>query len=161
MSTRPADLANNDQTEYSLPDIGTINPDNPLFAFKQLRDDILLLLPQGKLDKIKHLIQLNDKYTVYADSSIRLSKSQQSIRLFESAQKFQSFTIDELYLASKEDKLNKTKEYTDLKLTALQSNIKQAVMIRDLVDELPVSEQSTFIQLLDKNISLRKKLQQI
>lgn len=159
-SSPTADLVGNERAVYSLPDVGSILPDNPLFVFKQLRDDVTLALPQDKFVKLKHLIQLGDRYTVYADKMVRTSKLKRAISLFESSLKFQNEALGILQDLSDDTQKNEN-AISDLKGVFMQSNIKQAEIIRTLIGEVSSSEQSTFIQLLDKNVILRKKLQEI
>jgi len=161
VSSRPADLVNNEKVIYELPDTGSITPDNPLFIFKQIRDGVKLALPQDSHVRMKTLIQFGDKYTVYAEKLAHLSKSQRSIQTFQTAMTYQSTMIDILKEESKKSDKEGDKECTEIRNTAIQSNIKQAEMIRLLIDDLSASEQPAYVQLLDKNMQLRKQLQGI
>ncbi len=160
-SSRPADLVDNERVIYSLPDVGGITPENPLFVLKQVRDNLLLAMPQDSIDKAKLLIQMNDKYTVYADKLAHLSKLKRSTQMFETAMSYQAHVTDIL----KDELPDATDAERDtlgqIRNVAIQSNIKQAEMIRTLFDVVPASEQPALVQLLDKNIQLRKKLQSL
>lgn len=160
-SSRPADLVNNEKVIYTLPDIGSIAPDNPLFFLKQIRDGVLLALPQDTDARIKTLIQLSDKYTVYAEKLARLSKSQRAAQSFHTAMSYQSTMIDLLKEEFKKPNQKEDQSLIELRNTAIQSNIKQAEMIRMLIDDVSASEQPVYAQLLEKNMQLRKKLQAI
>lgn len=161
ISSRPADLANNEKVIYRLPEMGSITPDNPLFVLKQIRDGVMLALPKDTEDRIQMLIQMNDKYTVYAEKLAHLSKTQRSVQTFESAMRYQSMAIELLKDALKDPTADHKELFVDLRHIATQSNIKQAETIRQLIDDISASEQSSFIELLDKNMQLRKRLQQI
>ena len=161
VSSRPADLVNNEKVIYELPDTGSITPENPLFIFKQIRDGVMLALPQDSHARMRTLIQLGDKYTVYAEKLAHLSKTQRSIHTFQTAMTYQSTMIDILKEESKKQNQEGDAECTELRYIATQSNIKQAEMIRLLIDDLSASEQPAYVQLLDKNMQLRKKLQGI
>lgn len=160
-SSRPADLVNNDKVIYSLPDVGSITPENPLFVLKQLRDNLLLAIPQSTPDKIKLLIQMGDKYTVYADKLSHLSKSQRSLQMFNTAMSYQSEIIDMFQKEYAGADTETRKALDNLRNIAIQSNIKQAETIRALLDAVPPSEQPHLVKLLDENIQLRKELQSI
>lgn len=159
VSSRPADLADNAKVIYDLPDIGSITPDNPLFILKQLRDGVVLALPQDMVSRIRTLIQFNDKYTVYAEKFAHLSKTERSIKTFETAMEYQSSMIELLENEQKSPNTQHKEELNELQHVARQSNIKQAEIIRLLIDDVSTSEQPAFVQLLDKNMQLRKKLQ--
>jgi hypothetical protein len=161
VSTRPADLVNNEKVIYTLPDVGSISPDNPLFFLKQIRDGVVLALPQDPLDRIRTLIQFGDKYTVYAEKLAHLSKTQRSVETFQTAMNYQSTMIDLLKEESRKPNRKEDQTYGELRNIAHQSNIKQAEMIRLLIDDVSISEQPAFVQLLEKNMQLRKKLQGI
>ena len=160
-SSSPADLADNEKVIYALPDIGSISPENPLFIFKRVRDGILLALPQDTETKTRLLIQMSDKYTVYADKLAHLSKTQRSLEMFQTTLGYQSTIIELFREESKKPDTHTNKAMDDLRYTALQSNIKQAETLRSLIDDIPTSEQSAFVELLEKNMQLRKKLQGI
>lgn len=160
-SSQPADLVSNERVIYTLPDVGSITPDNPLFILKQMRDSLLLTIPQDKVDKIKLLIQMNDKYTVYADKLAHLSKPERSVNMFQMAMSYQSQTIEILKEIYSQEGTSVPEQVIDLRNIAVQSNIKQAETIRSLIDLVPASEQQVLLILLDKNIQLRKKLQSI
>lgn len=160
ISSPPADLLGNEKVIYILPEVGSILPDSPLFVLKQLRDDVLLVIPQDTLSKMRLLIQLGDKYTVYADKMAHSSKSKLSASLFDTALDYQNEVVNLLSGMAKSPQKDE-KALSDYKNIATQSSIKQAETIRLLLGEVPSSEQSLFIQLLDRNILLRKKLQAI
>jgi len=160
-STRPADLVNNEKVIYTLPEIGSITPDNPLFFLKQIRDGVLLALPQDTHARLKTLIQLSDKYTVYAEKLARLSKSQRAAQSFQTAMGYQTNMIDILKEELKKSNEKEDHSLIELRNTAIQSNIKQAETIRQLIDDVSASEQPVYAQLLEKNMQLRKKLQGI
>ncbi|MBP6994015.1 hypothetical protein KBB12_02130 [Candidatus Woesebacteria bacterium] len=161
VSSRPADLADNEKVIYELPDIGSITPDNPLFVFKQLRDGVLLALSQNTVSRVRTLIQLSDKYTVYAEKFARLSKTERSVQTFQTAMSYQSTMIEILEDKQESPNSQDEVELRELQHIARQSNIKQAETIRLLMDDISTSEQPAFVLLLDKNIQLRKRLQTI
>lgn len=158
-SSRPADLVNNEKVIYELPDVGSISPENPLFIFKRVRDELLLALPQDTITRARLLVQLSDKYNVYADKLAHLSKIQRSTQMFETAIGYLSTTSDLLKEERKKTNTESSKALTDLHYIALQSNIKQAEILRSLIDDVPTSEQPALVELLEKNMQLRKKLQ--
>lgn len=159
VSTSPADLVSNDKVVYILPEAGFIFPDNPLFIIKQIRDEIVLLLPQDSEARVRLMIQMSDKYTVYADKMERTSKPQQAVKMFTQSFQLQNQIVQTLE-AIRDDRTREVLSQ-ELKELAIQSNIKQAEIIRMLIDDVASAEQSMLVEHLNENMIIRKKLQSL
>jgi len=160
-SSRPADLVNNDKVIYSLPDVGNVTPDHPLFVLKQIRDSFVLALPQDPISRAKTLIQMSDKYTVYGSRLVSLSRINRAVSSFELSLDHQASLEKTLTEEAARTSQQEPEIVSHLREPAIQSNIKQAEILRTLMDGVPSTEQPTFMDLLDKNMQLRKRLQTI
>ncbi|MFO0703429.1 MAG: hypothetical protein U0525_01765 [Patescibacteria group bacterium] len=148
------EVAENQKTVYELPDVGPILPNNPLFQLKRLKDEAMLVLSNGN-EKASLLIQMSDKYTAYAKKMAEINKPQSAFSLFEQSITYQ----EELANTLKKNHITNTSSSEDMCYKAVQSNIKQAEVLRKTLDDLSASDQATLAKILEKNISARKLLE--
>lgn len=148
------EIAENKKTVYDLPDTGMILPNNPLFQLKRLRDEATLAVTFGA-DRAKLLIQLSDRYTSYGQKMTKMNKPQSAFSLFEQSIYYQ----EELATTLKKLKKEGNFKNEDICYKAVQSNIKQAEVIRGTLEDLSATDQAALASILEKNIDARKLLE--
>jgi len=148
------EIVENKKTVYELPDTGSVLPNNPLFHLKRIRDEAMLSVARGQ-ERARLLIQLSDRYTSYGQKMVKINKPESAFSLFE-----QSITYQQ-ELASTLKKLYKENRAAaeDFCYKAIQSNIKQAEVIRGTLDSLSSSDQTAMANMLEQNIEARKLLE--
>ncbi len=149
-------LADNQKTVYELPETGSILPNNPLFHIKRLRDEASLVFSQGQ-DKSKFLVTLSDRYTAYGQKMARMNKPESSFELFRQSIEYQENLVSLLKKQHKAGVIPNSGE--DICYKAVQSNIKQAEVMRSILDDLSTSDQTVLAKILEKNIEIRKLLE--
>ncbi len=150
------DLANNEKAVYTLPEPGSILPNNPLFQIKRLRDEATLAVTFGP-ERVKLLIALSDRYTVYGVMMAQQNKPQVAFQMFAQALRHQEALID---ILSKSNKGSKKTMSSEMCALSMQSNIKHAEVMRELLSELSATDQPALAMTLDTNMSHRKALAQ-
>lgn len=149
------DITNNEKTIYEMPDTGRILPNNPLFILKQLREDIELFLSTGG-EKALFLVQLSDRYTSYGAKMIKLNKPEAAFQSFEESLSHQKELVN-IMVENKKKNNNKTVE--EVCFRSVQSNIKQAEILRASLLDISDSDQPAVASLLEKNLEARGKLE--
>ncbi len=149
------DITNNEKTVYEMPDTGRVLPNNPLFIFKQIREEIELLLATGE-EKARLLVQLSDRYTSYGAKMVKLNKPQVAFQSFEESISYQNEFVKLIAENQKQEDL-KTDE--EICFRSIQSNIKQAEILRASITDISDSDQPAIASLLEKNLDTRAKIE--
>jgi hypothetical protein len=149
-------LADNQKTIYELPDTGNILPNNPLFHIKRLRDETSLIFSKGN-DKSRLLVTLSDRYTVYGQKMAKMNKPESAFALFGQSIAYQEELVSQLKKQNQANNIPTTTK--DICYKAIQSNIKQAEVMRSILNDLSTTDQATLAKVLEKNIETRKLLE--
>ena len=161
-STTAAELVQDEKVIYTLPEAGQVIPTHPLFIIKQIRDSIADVLTRDPVQKIKLKLRQADLHIVYSQTLASQNKPSAAMQAVEEAirqdQDASEILLDLKPQSISDDEEVAKKEMKDIRFNLVQSNIKHAEVLRNLLTTLPRGEQESVFSLLEKLTSIRKDL---
>jgi hypothetical protein len=161
-STTAAELVQDEKVIYTLPEAGQVIPTHPLFIIKQIRDSIADVLTRDPVQKIKLKLRQADLHIVYSQTLASQNKPSAAMQAVEEAirqdQDASKILLDLKPQSISDDEEVAKKEMKDIRFNLVQSNIKHAEVLRNLLTTLPKGEQESVFSLLEKLTSIRKDL---
>lgn len=161
-STTAAELVQDEKVIYTLPEAGQVIPTHPLFIIKQIRDSIADVLTRDPVQKIKLKLRQADLHIVYSQTLASQNKPSAAMQAVEEVirqdQDASKILLDLKPQSISDDEEVAKKEMKDIRFNLVQSNIKHAEVLRNLLTTLPRGEQESVFSLLEKLTSIRKDL---
>ena len=161
-SPTAAELVQDEKVIYTLPEAGQVIPTHPLFIIKQIRDSIADVLTRDPVQKIKLKLRQADLHIVYSQTLASQNKPSAAMQAVEEAirqdQDASEILLDLKPQSISDDEEVAKKEMKDIRFNLVQSNIKHAEVLRNLLTTLPRGEQESVFSLLEKLTSIRKDL---
>lgn len=161
-STTAAELVQDEKVIYTLPEAGQVIPTHPLFIIKQIRDNIEDVLTRDPKQKIKLKLRQADLHIVYSQALASQNKPTAAMQAVEEAvrqdQDASKILLDLKPQSISGDEEVAKKEMKDIRFNLVQSNIKHAEVLRNLLTTLPKGEQESLFSSLEKLTSIRKEL---
>jgi len=153
----PKDLIKNGTVIYELPYAG-ITPENPLYIFKQLRDQIKEFLTRDNIQKAEFLLVSSDKRAHIAIILAEKGKTRQSVEVLADAEE-KSIRIPALLRESKKQGTAPSERFI---YTLKLSNSKHREIIQELAKMLPQGQDEQVLSaLIDLNQRIATELEQL
>lgn len=151
----PKDLLKNSTVIYELPYAG-ITPENPLYFFKQLRDQINEFLTRDNIQKAEFLLTSSDKRAHIAIILAEKGKTRQSVEVLADAEE-KAMRIPELLRQSKKQGTAPSEKFI---FTLKLSNSKHKEIIQELAKMLPQGQDEQVLSaLIDVNQRIATELE--
>jgi len=153
----PTDLIKDGSVVYELPYAG-ITPENPLYFFKQLRDQITEFLTRDSIKKAEFLLVSSDKRAHIAIILAGKGKTRQSVEVLADAEE-KSMRIPNLLKESKKQGASPSERFI---YTLKLSNSKHKEIIQELAKMLPQGQDEQVLSaLIDLNQRIATELGQL
>jgi len=149
-SATPKDLIKNSTVIYELPYAG-ITPENPLYIFKQLRDQIKEFLTRDYIQKAEFLLLSSDKRAHIAILLAEKGKTRQSVEVLADAEE-RALRIPPLLKSSKKQGTSANEQFI---YTLKLSNAKHKEIIQEIAKMLPQGQDE---QILNALIDLNQRV---
>ena len=146
----PKDLIKSGTVVYELPYAG-MTPENPLYSFKQLRDQITEFLTRDAIKKAEFLLVSSDKRVHIAIILAQKGKTRQSVEVLADAEE-KAMQIPELLRESKKQGTAPSERFV---YTLKLSNSKHREIIQELAKMLPQGQDE---QVLSALIDLNQRI---
>jgi hypothetical protein len=158
-ATTAADLVADETVIYVLPQVGNILPTHPLFPIKKLKDALQILTATHPFTKSQLLLHLADQYVAYAQRLLEMNRIESALDALGEAVAYRGAATRIIVDLRTTKENSQSSELQNLHLITLQSNVKQAEIIRSFLTRMPSGEQGKLIDYLDQTIQLRKLLE--
>ncbi len=153
----PKDLIKDGTVVYELPYAG-ITPENPLYFFKQLRDQINEFLIRDLIKKAEFLLVSSDKRAHIALILAQKGKTRQSVEVLADAEE-KAMKIPALLKESKKQGTAPSERFI---YTLKLSNSKHREIIQELAKMLPQGQDEQVLSaLIDLNQRIATELEQL
>lgn len=153
----PKDLIKDGTVVYELPYAG-ITPENPLYFFKQLRDQIKEFLTRDSIKKAEFLLVSSDKRAHIALILAQKGKTRQSVEVLADAEE-KAMRIPEILKESKKQGTAPSEQFI---FTLKLSNSKHREIIQELAKMLPQGQDEQVLNaLIDINQRIATELEQL
>jgi len=153
----PKDLIKDGTVVYELPYAG-ITPENPLYFFKQLRDNIKEFLTRDFIQKAEFLLLSSDKRAHIAIILAEKGKTRQSVEVLADAEE-KAMRIPELLRESKKQGTAPSERFV---YTLKLSNTKHKEIIQELAKMLPQGQDEQVLSaLIDLNQRIATELERL
>lgn len=153
----PKDLIKNGTVVYELPYAG-ITPENPLYFFKQLRDQVKEFLTRDFIQKAEFLLLSSDKRAHIAIILAEKGKTRQSVEVLADAEE-KAMRIPELLRESKKQGTAPSERFV---YTLKLSNTKHREIIQELAKMLPSGQDEQVLSaLIDLNQRIATELERL
>lgn len=153
----PKDLIKDGTVIYELPYAG-ITPENPLYFFKQLRDQITEFLTRDSIKKAEFLLVSSDKRVHIAIILAQKGKTRQSVEVLADAEE-KAMRIPELLKESKKQGTAPSERFI---YTLKLSNSKHREIIQELAKMLPQGQDEQVLSaLIDLNQRIATELERL
>ena len=153
----PTDLIKNSAVVYNLPYAG-ITPENPLYIFKQWRDDLIEFFTRDYIQKAQFLLVSSDKRAHIALILAGRGKTRQSVDVMADAEE-RALRIPPLLVESKKQGTAANEQFI---FTLKLSNTKHKEVIQELAKLLPQGQEDDALSaLLDLNKRVAQELQSL
>jgi len=146
----PKDLIKDGTVVYELPYAG-ITPENPLYIFKQIRDQITEFLTRDAIKKAEFLLVSSDKRAHIAIILAEKGKTRQSVEVLADAEE-KAMRIPALLKESKKQGIAASERFI---FTLKLSNSKHKEIIQELAKMLPQGQDE---QVLNALIDLNQRI---
>ena len=140
--------------DYQLPYPGLL-PDNPLYALKNIRDSIQLLMAQSTLEKAQVNLQLSDKNMA---ASLELTKKGKSKLASETAQKAHDQIERAVTIVEKNGKAMDQEKKKEFIQSLIKANLVHRETLEYLMKNTPTGQVEQFEKLLQKNLETQNKI---
>jgi hypothetical protein len=157
LSSKAAQLVQDERVIYTLPDPGQVIPSHPLFIIKQIKEGVEDALTRSPLSRIRLKIQQADQYISYAQALSAQNKPSKAIAALESSILHSQQAIKVLTPILKGSEQDQ-KEVTDLRFLMVQSATKHAEVIRTLLPSFESEGQAILLGLLQQISTLKSEL---
>ncbi len=145
--------------DYQLPYPGLL-PDNPLYVFKEMRDNMQVMTAPGPLEKSKAQLQIADKNMAAAVELSAKGKHQLAGERIAKAQQFIAKIIATMTSQATTAKVSQDQR-TDFKTTLSKANMKHREAIESLMRNTPSGQVEQLEKLRQKNIELQESISKI
>jgi len=153
----PKDLIKDGTVVYELPYAG-MTPENPLYFFKQLRDQITEFLTRDFIKKAEFLLVSSDKRAHIAIILAQKGKTRQSVEVLADAEE-KAMRIPELLRESKKQGIAASERFV---YTLKLSNSKHREIIQELAKMLPQGQDEQVLSaLIDLNQRIATELERL
>ena len=153
----PKDLIKNGTVVYELPYAG-MTPENPLYFFKQLRDQVTEFLTRDSIKKAEFLLVSSDKRVHIAIILAQKGKTRQSVEVLADAEE-KAMQIPELLRESKKQGTAPSERFV---YTLKLSNSKHREVIQELAKMLPQGQDEQVLSaLIDLNQRIATELERL
>lgn len=153
----PKDLIKDGTVVYELPYAG-ITPENPLYIFKQLRDQIKEFLTRDYIQKAEFLLVSSDKRAHISIILAQKGKTRQSVEVLADAEE-KALKIPSLLRESKKQGTAASEKFI---FTLKLSNAKHREIIQELAKMLPQGQDEQVLSaLIDINQRVAAELERL
>lgn len=153
----PKDLIKDGTVIYELPYAG-ITPENPLYFFKQLRDQIREFLTRDYIQKAEFLLVSSDKRAHIAIILAEKGKTRQSVEVLADAEE-RALRISPLLSSSKKQGISANEQFI---YTLKLSNTKHREIIQEIAKMLPQGQDEEILNaLIDLNQRVADELSRL
>jgi len=153
----PKDLIKDGTVIYELPYAG-ITPENPLYFFKQLRDQIREFLTRDYIQKAEFLLVSSDKRAHIAIILAEKGKTRQSVEVLADAEE-RALRISPLLSSSKKQGISANEQFI---YTLKLSNTKYREIIQEIAKMLPQGQDEEILNaLIDLNQRVADELSRL
>lgn len=144
------------RSEYQLPYEGIL-PDNPLYFFKKMRDELVQFGTRDMLKKAEVYLLTSDKQVAAARSLQQKGKIQLSLETLSEAEK----NFAEIPTILQQSKQQGVSPSTDFLNLLHQSNLKHKEIINEMMKLLPADNENRLKEILDMNNSSAEQLKKL
>lgn len=156
LSYTPVSGVEEQKIKYTLPYPGLL-PDNPLYFFKNIRDQVLQFVTRDNLKKAEVYLLLSDKKTAMAISLQKKGKENMALKILEEAEQDFTKIKNPITTAQKQGVSADGEFISKIKL----SNEKHREVIETFIKEANPSQNDTLRKVLNLNEKISKEIKSL